>query len=130
MNYKGVIIEESLEDRSFLKRIKIIETTIEPVTHKHNTPWVSQWTMYSIEIPKELGEELAEEISKLFDKNHPRWYIDYKNDQYHFIIYDRKVFKVDLKNSVLYKDAKDYGISIGIPDYQLDFTPEDKIWER
>ena len=34
------------------------------------------------------------------------------------------------KNPVLYKDAKQYGISLGIPEYQVDFAPEDKVWER
>jgi len=37
---------------------------------------------------------------------------------------------VDLKNPILYKDAKRYGISLGIPKYQVDFAPEDKVWER
>ena len=32
-------------------------------------------------------------------------------------------FKVDLQNPILYKDAKEYGISKGIPEYQVDFAP-------
>jgi putative transposase len=28
------------------------------------------------------------------------------------------------------RDAKAYGISVGIPEYQVDFAPEDKVWER
>ena len=41
-NYKGVIIEESLENKDILKDIKIISTKIEPVQEKHKTPWVKQ----------------------------------------------------------------------------------------
>ena len=66
---------------------------------------------------------------KSLEKEHA-WYSDFKNNNYHFIIYRDKVFKVDLKNSILYKDAKQYGILLGIPEYQVDFAPKDKIWER
>ena len=119
MNYKGVIIEESLGDKSILGKIKIIKTKVEPITPEHKTPWLSQWTLHTIEIPEEKSEKIAEEISHSFDPEHPDWYADFKNDKYHFIIYAVKVFKVDLQNPVLYKDAKEYGITIGIPEYQL-----------
>lgn len=130
MDYKGVIIEESLGDKSVLRKIRIIKTRVEPVTAKHKTPWLSKWTLHTVEIPEDRSEQIAQEISKSFDAKHPHWYADYKNDRYHFIIYSGKVFKVDLKNPILYKDAKEYGISIGIPEYQVDFAPQDKVWER
>lgn len=123
MNYKGVIIEESLGDKSVLSKVKIVETKVEPITPRHKTPWLKQWTLHVVEIPEEKGDEIAQDISESLDKEHPSWYADYKNDKYHFIIYAGKVFKVDLQNPVLYKDAKEYGISIGIPKYQVDFAP-------
>lgn len=129
MNYHGTIIEESLNDNSVLSAVKIISTEIEPVIEKHKTPWLKQWTLHSVEIPEENGDVVAETLSKSLDKDH-NWYADYKNEAYHYIIYRNKIFKVDLKNPTLYKDAKQYGISLGIPDYQVDFAPEDKIWER
>ena len=127
MNYNGVIIEESLGDKSVLDRVKIVSTKVETVTAKHKTPWLQQWTLHTIEIPEEDSEQIAQAISQAFDQEHPHWYADYKNDHYHFIIYARKVFKVDLDNPVLYKNARAYGISIGIPEYQVDFAPEDYI---
>jgi hypothetical protein len=130
MNYKGVIVEESLQDNSLLKDLNVLETKVEPITPEHKTPWLKQWTLHTVEIPEEKAEEVSEKISKSFDKEHPDWYADYKNDKYHFIIFADKVFKVDLANPILYKDAKTYGISIGIPEYQVDFAPEDKVWER
>jgi hypothetical protein len=130
MNYKGVIIEESLEDSSLLKELTVLETKVEPITPEHKTPWLNQWTLHTVEIPEEKAESVAEKMSKSFDKEHPDWYADYKNDEHHFIIYAGKVFKVELSNPVLYKDAKEYGISIGIPEYQVDFAPEDKVWVR
>ena len=91
---------------------------------------MKQWTLNTVEIPEDIAQIIAEKISQSFDRKHPDWYADYKNDKYHFIIFSGKIFKVDLANPVLYKDAKAYGISIGIPEYQVDFVPEDKTWER
>lgn len=130
MNYKGVIIEESLGDKSILKKVKVIGTKVEHITPEHKTPWLKQWTLHTVEIPEEKSVQIAQEISKSFDPQHPDWYADYKNGKYHLIIYSGKIFKVDLQNPVLYKDAKAYGVSIGIPEYQVDFAPEDKVWER
>lgn len=130
MNYKGVIIEESLDGKSVLSKVKIVKTKIEPTSPKHKTSWLKQWTLYTVEILEGEGEQIAQEISNSFDQKHPDWYADYKNEKYHFIIYAGKVFKVDLKNPILYKDAKEYGISIDIPEYQVDFAPKDKVWER
>lgn len=123
MNYQGIIIAESLSDPSILRDINIISTKVEKVTKKHKTPWLIQWTLHSVEIPEGKANEFAEKISKSFDKNHPNWYGDFKNDRYHFVIFPNKVIKVDLKNPVLYKEAKAYGVSLEIPSYQLDFAP-------
>ena len=129
MNYKGVIIEESLDNKAVLDKIKIIKTKISPVVEKHKTPWVKQWTMHTAEIPEQDAEKVAEQLSKDLDKEHT-WYADFKNENYHFIIYRGKIFKVDLKNPILYKEAKKFGIGLGIPEYQVDFAPNDKIFEE
>jgi|SRR3989344_503507 len=129
MNYNGVIIEESLDNKQVLSNVKIIKTKVSPVAEKHRTPWVKQWTMHTVEISEQDAEKIAEQLSKDLDRDHA-WYADFKNENHHFIIYRGKIFKVDLKNPVLYKDAKLYGISVGIPDYQVDFAPEDQIFEQ
>lgn len=129
MNYHGIIIEESLENTGVIRDIQILSTKVEPITDGHKTPWLKQWTLHTVEIPEEKGDEVAERLSTDLEKEHS-WYADYKNDRYHFIMYRGKVFKVDLQNPVLYKDARQYGISLGIPEYQVDFAPDNKVWER
>jgi len=129
MNYKGVIIEESLENTGVLKDVEILETKIEKVTEEHKTPWLTQWTLHTVEISEETADSIAEKLSTDLEKEH-NWYADYKNNKYHYIIYRGKIFKVDLKNPVLYEEAKQYGIALGIPEYQVDFAPDDKVWER
>ncbi len=123
MNYKGTIIEESLADKSVLKQVKILKTKVERVTPKHMTPWIKKWTLHTIEVSEEKAAEIAELLSWSFDASHPQWYADYKNDEYHFIVYNGQIFKVDRSNQEEYKEARDYGIAIGIPEHQLDFSP-------
>ncbi len=129
MDYKGVVIEESLENKKVLRKIQIISTKVEKVTPKHKTLWLKQWTLHTIKIPEKKAEQVAENLSQDLETKH-HWYADFKNSKYHYIIYRNKIFKVDLTNPILYKDAKKYGISLGIPSYQVDFTPEDKVWKR
>lgn len=130
-NYNGTIIEESLANKDVLKKVKIISTKVEPITDEHKTPWLSQWTLYAVEIPENEAQSVAEEISKSLDYSHnSSWYADYKNDTHHYIIFRDKIFYIDRKSKEQYDEAKRYGISLGIPEYQVDFHPEVEEWKR
>jgi hypothetical protein len=129
-NFNGVIIEESLEKKGVLKKVKILKTKVEKVTPEHNTPYLKQWTLHTVEIFENQADEVAEELSKSLDSSHGDWYADFKNDKFHYIIFRDKVFKIDRSKPEQYKKAVEYGLSLGIPDYQLDFTPDIKEWER
>lgn len=125
--YRGVIIEESLVEKGVLKKVKIISTKVEKVTEKHQTPWLSQWTLYSIEIPKNQAREISDEISKSLDPEHGgSWYADFKNDVNHYIIFRHKIFLIDVHSQKQYNQARKYGLSLGIPEYQVDFRAEIK----
>jgi len=121
-NFIGVIIEESLEDKKILEKLKIIKTRIEEITERHKTPWIEKWTLYTVEIPKEKVDEVAKIVSKSLDSEHS-WYADFKNEKIHFIIFKNKVFKIDRKSKEQYNEARNYGISLGIPEYQVAFKP-------
>lgn len=127
--YIGVIIEESLENKDILKKVKIIKTEVEKVTDEHKTPWIKKWTLHTIEIPEDKADFTAKEISKSLDSKHS-WYADFKNKNTHFIIFKDKVFKINRSSKKQYNGAKEYGISLGIPEYQVDFHPDIKEWER
>ena len=131
MDYKGVIIEESLADRSVLDDVKIISTKVEKVTGKHKTPWLSKWTLHTVQIPENEANGIADKISKSFDYSHKSaWYADFKNDNYHYIIFKDKVFNIDRTKPEEYQAATDHGISLGIPPYQVDFSPIIEEWKR
>ena len=129
-NFKGVIIEESLEKKDILKKVKILKTKVEEVTPEHNTPYLKQWTLHTVEIFENKADEIAEELSKSLESSHGDWYADFKNDSYHYIIFRNKVFKIDRAKPEQYDQVVKYGLSLGIPDYQLDFSPDIKEWER
>lgn len=47
-NFRGTIIEGSLEDLSIFKELKILSTKVSTNVEKHKTPWLKQWTLHSI----------------------------------------------------------------------------------
>lgn len=128
MDYEGVIIEESLKDKSILKELEILSTKVEPITKEHKTPWLKQWTLHTVKIPGNKADSTANDVSKALEPNY--WYADFKNDEVHYIIFPNKVFKIDRSKVDEYKAATNYGLTLGIPDYQLDFAPNVKYWER
>ncbi len=132
MNYFGTIIEESLKDTSVLKEVHILSTKVDKVTERHKTPWIKQWTLHKVEIPEEDAAKIAEELAKAIDDTHQgSWYADYKTEKDHYIIFKDKVFHItDRTSEAQYTEAKRYGISLGIPEYQVDFHTKVKGWKR
>ena len=129
-SYTGPVIEESLADRSVLDGVRIISTTVEPVTENHQTPWIQQWTMHTVEIPKVDADDFAQRLSRALDRSHP-WYADFKRESDHYIVFSDKVFHItDRADKAQYDAATEHGRSLGIPDHQLDFSPYIKAWER
>ena len=125
VNYRGILIEESLEDRGVLNRLKIIETKISQVTPRHKTPWLKQWTLDTVEIDEALIESVSKTISLAIDREHRgSWFADFLNDKNHYVIFYNKVFLIDRRNKSNYDEAVKYGLSIGIPAHQLDFSDD------
>ena len=129
MSYRGVIIEESLENKDVLKNVNILSTKVEKVAEKHQTPWIQKWTLHTVEIPREKAELVAQRLAKSLDSKHS-WYADFKDRATHYIVFRNKVFNVDRRSKEQYDEAKQYGLALGIPEYQVDFHPEVKEWER
>jgi hypothetical protein len=117
-SYKGDIIEESLINKEILKELNIISKRVEKVIDKHQTPWLTQWTLDTIEVHVNEAERLAEKLSKTLDPEHV-WFIDYRNKKYHFVIFKDNVFKLNRDKKSDYDEMIKYGLSVGIPDYQL-----------
>lgn len=126
--YSGCIIEESLTNKNVLKEFIITRTNVEKVTEESNTPDLDAWTMHIVEIAEDKIESIVPLLSKSIDgsRKNGGWYTDLKSDDWHYIIFSGKVFKVDRSNGEQYEQAKEYGMSIGIPEYQL----PNKSWAK
>jgi len=126
-SYKGVIIEESLEDKSILSELRILETEVEKVTDRNKTPWLKLWTKHTVEVPEAKAQAVAERLAKTIDRKHGgAWYADFKNRQFHYIIFRDRIFKVDRQSKQQYDEVNRFGETLGIPSYQLDFSPQIK----
>lgn len=126
--YSGCIIEESLTNKDVLKEFIITRTNVEKVTEESNTPDLDVWTMHIVEIAENKIESIVPLLSKSIDgsRKNGGWYTDLKSDDWHYIIFSGKVFKVDRSSDEQYEQAKEYGMSIGIPEYQL----PNKSWAK
>lgn len=126
--YSGCIIEESLTNKDVLKEFIITKTNVEKVTEESNTPDLDVWTMHIVEITEDKIESIVPLLSKSIDgsRKNGGWYTDLKSDDWHYIIFSGKVFKVDRSSGEQYEQAKEYGMSIGIPEYQL----PNKSWAK
>lgn len=128
--FTGVIIEESLQSADVLAKCNVVNTVVEPVTEKHRTPWVNQWTLHTVEVDEAVAEEVAALLAEVIHTEPSAWYADFKSDAVHYVIYPGKVFVIDRTNAEQYEAASNYGIALGIPDYQVDFSPHIRAWDR
>ena len=101
--------------------IIIASKNVQNVTEKHGTPNLSMWTMCIVEIDEEKVESVVLRLSSAIDDSgvNGTWYTDLKCEDFHYIIYPRKVFRVDRTKPEQYEEAKEYGLAQGIPEYQL-----------
>jgi len=122
-----VIIEESLENKSILGELRILETEVEKVTDRSKTPWLKLWTKHTVEVPEADAQAVAERLARIIDRKHGgSWYADFKNQRFHYIIFRDRIFKVDRRSKQQYDEVNRFGEALGIPSYQLDFSPQIK----
>lgn len=110
MNYIGLIIEESLKDKSILKELEVLDVK---VTDDSNP--ADRWHIYRVLVNKDQ----IKEIQKVIDVG--KWYIDFKSETDVVIVYKDKIFeykKVDVEGR---EKAVEFGRSIGVPEKQLGF---------
>jgi hypothetical protein len=103
---KGTIIENSLSDKSILKKIQIDKT------------WKDEdWILHSVRIDEDMISELSKYLAD------GPWYIhlwETGKDEVK-VIFKNKIFNIKYSDKSTWKDAVAYGESIGIPEEQLDF---------
>lgn len=125
MAYTGLLIEESLASKECLKLLRITSTSVEPVTPRHRTPWVEQWTMHQFAIDDEASaDNVALSIQQSLDGEHAAaWYVDFLSEARHVIVFKGRIFSIERGDSAQYEAVAAFGQELGIPATQLDFEP-------
>jgi nitrogen fixation protein len=108
-DYIGIIVEESLIDKSILKGFKIIRQEISPNLG---------WHLYMVEIP----ERDIYDLSKNIESN--KWYMHFWRNREVIVVFKDKTFKFNYDDKKTWHPAVEHGLSIGIPKEQLDFPIE------
>jgi len=104
--YKGVIIEESLMDKSAISKLKVLDSIISPGNH---------WHRYTVEVSE---DDIVRISHNLYSQ---QWYAHFWKGMEVTVAFKDKIFKLVYNKKETWKTAVDYGLSIGIPREQLDF---------
>jgi hypothetical protein len=109
-NYHGIIVDKSQKDKDIFNWLKIIGSK---TTSKG-------WILYKIEINPEEIEKVIKELQQNMEPE--PFYCHFYRDNELIVVFKEKVFRI-MPDKSTWKEAIEYGKSLGIPEKQLDFSP-------
>lgn len=104
--YKGIIIEESLENRDFLKEVQTVKSTVSED---------GGWHMHTVLVFPEYLERLAQNLKD------GTWYAHFWHGRDVIVVFKGKTFQFNFDDKETWEDALEYGRALGISEEQLDF---------
>jgi len=110
--WRGVVIEESLNEKSLLKKVRIIATKISKLEKENRI-----MTFHKIEIPDAEKQEYIENVKKLIKNS---FYMHLCKGGEMIVVFKDKVFTFKKSDPELLK-AREYGKSVGIIAEQMPF---------
>jgi len=112
--YKGTIIQESLIDDRQLNDFEIIGFK---VTNEDKPE--ERWHLFTVMAFEENIEKLSSNLKP------EKWYAHFWSGDDVIAIFPNKTFNFKNSDKSTWKEAVDYGKSLGIPEEQLDFIIEE-----
>ncbi len=111
--WKGVIIEQSLSEKTILEKVKIVKIrkTIDKITKKN-------WTLYDVKVEDYKLKEVVELGKKTIKQS---WWMAFKTEEDAVIIFKDKAFRFKRSEIEKQKEIRDYSISVGVPEKQSQF---------
>jgi hypothetical protein len=106
-NYKGLIVEESLENKDVLYDIEILETEISDD---------GEWHISTVFVSSDYFKILSENIKD------GTWYAHFWKDRDVVAVFKNKIISFNFDDKSTWKDVLEYGRFLGIPEEQLDFV--------
>ncbi|MEM5814333.1 MAG: hypothetical protein QXD77_00775 [Candidatus Aenigmatarchaeota archaeon] len=116
MEYHGIIVAESLKDKSILQKLNVIGRSKG-----------RDWTLCKISVP---GKDLERTLEMLRANMADGFYFHFYGGDELIAVFKKRTFRVKTDKST-WKELLDYGKKLGIPEKQLDFSPcrfEDEIY--
>jgi len=110
--YHGNLLDKGFKDPNFLSKFKIFAKK-----KSEKNPW----TMHGVIVPVKEIEKVIKEVQENLLPDKPYYTHFYRWDEL-IIVFKEKVFRVT-SNKSTWKEAIEYGRSLGIPDEQLVFAP-------
>jgi len=114
---KGLLLKESLTRLDVLIRIRVTKTETWNIQNPADYQ-PSVWTAISFEVEESQADLLAEVLSELLK---PRWFIDASTETTVYVIFPGMVFKYPKGDGAQRELARQYGMSLNIPERQLDW---------
>ena len=112
MVWKGVIVEESLKDKSLLKLVRIIDTEKEKLEGEDRV-----MIFHKIEVEDNKKDEFVEKAIKAIKKG---FYIHLVKDKVMYVLFKGVMYRFS-RGSPELEEARKHGKSIGIPEEQMPF---------
>ena len=109
MKYRGIIIEESLNDNRILNNMAILKMHISGNEQKSD-----RWHLFEVEIEEEYIETVSNQI---FDG----WYAHFWHGTDIIAIFANKKMRFNYLDKKTWNDVLEYGRKLNIPEEQLDF---------
>mgnify|MGYP001585157304 CR=1 FL=1 len=107
--YKGVIISESLEKPDLINDLEVLSSEISGN---------SNWHLYTVIVSRSDIKRISSVLKP------EKYYAHFWNGDNVLVVFRNKQFEIKYSDKVTWRDAIEYGKSIGIPDKQLDFPIE------
>ncbi len=116
ITYKGTIVEESLADNRVLNDLVVTKFRIS----KDENP-ADRWHLYTVKVTMDDIQKVSQYIKP------GKWYMHFWNGDNVIAVFKDKVFEFKYSQKETWRDAFDYGRSLGIPEEQLSFDIESDI---
>ncbi len=117
--YRGVLIEESLEDLGVLASVWQRPTDVVLLAAPTDAQ-PGQWTLITFEVDDVDAVNVANQLrDALVDGP---WYVDFNNGEHGYVVFSDQVFEYRSGDSASLDAAKNHARGRGIPDDQIDWA--------
>jgi len=116
--WKGVIIEESLEDKNILGDVEIAHTNTTTLEEEDNR---GNFHFHKVQVSDDKIEKVIEIAKSSLKKG---WYMHFCKGNEMIVMFKGKIFKHKKGNKASLTKILEYGLSLGINKSQL---PDDRL---